>query len=173
MGKKELAAWLAGPYAEVTRHSLPVVVAPPPTAEVRSLVVRRSLPPYAVSRVMREAHEEIVETLRILAVPDGGVAFAYHALNGLVVRCREASGDREGFAPAADPRMRLAERVMALLAVDYLTRPEDYETQLAICTRCTLIAFDGAARARGVCRVHSASGIRFRDSEMPPALAKA
>ncbi len=165
-GKPELAAWLGGPYRDVTRHAregLDLAGRRPPEAARRPIAV------YAIERVMREAHDEILVTLRTLVQPDGGVGFAFSALGGaLVSRCRDDAGD-PGWIPASPTRMRLAERVLSLVAVDYLTRPEDYESSLAVCTTCRIVAFDATARARGLCRVHAGSGIRFngRDSEPP------
>lgn len=155
-GKKELAAWLSGPYADVTRHARERI-------SLANLTNPRTITPHVVNRVMREAHQEVVETLRTLSEPEGGVTFTFDALDSFVVRCEDADGV-EGFVPTATPRMRLADRVLSLIAVDYLARPEDYEERLAVCTRCAIIGFDAAARARGVCRVHSASGIRFKSS---------
>ena len=170
-GKPELAAWLGGPYRNVTRFarealdvestgkvSLPGLPGASPCA--------RKLAPYAIERVMRESHAEVTSTLRTLAEPDGGVSFAFHALGGVLVsRCKDECGDF-GWIPVAPTRMRLADRVLSLLAVDYLARPESYEEALAICSTCRVIAFDGAARARSLCRVHAGSGIRFKEASL-------
>ena len=172
-GKQELGAWLAGPYADVTQRARvsdfpPASVAPP--SSMRSS--GRELPPYAVSRVMREAHDEAIEVLRELAVPEGGVSFAFGAVDTLVEHTFDGSTENEAsWVPRAPSRMRLADRLLSLLAVDYLSRPEDYEAKLFICSRCTLVGFDAAARARGLCRVHSVSGVRFKSDVAPPATA--
>ena len=169
-GKKELGAWLAGPYADVTGRGR--VSDLPPSAPPSTLAPRssRELAPYAVSRVMREAHEEAIEVLRQLAEPEGGVSFAFGAVDTLVEHTYDGSIDNEAcWVPRAPSRMRLADRLLSLLAVDYLSRPEDYESKLFICSRCTLVGFDAAARARGLCRVHSVSGIRFK-SDVAPAM---
>jgi hypothetical protein len=174
-GKRELGAWLAGPYADVTQ---PARISDfPPTSDAGAARPpasasgsRRELAPYAVSRVMREAHDEAIEVLRQLAEPEGGVAFAFGAVDTLVEHTFDGSTEHEAsWVPLAPTRMRLADRVLSLLAVDYLSRPEDYESALFICGRCTLVGFDAAARARGLCRVHSVSGIRFK-SDAPPAM---
>jgi hypothetical protein len=168
-GKKELGAWLAGPYADVTRRSPTPSELPPASVGPRST---RELAPYAVCRVMREAHDEAVEVLRELAErrdQDGrGVSFAFGAVDTLVEHTFDGSLDSvASWVPLAPARMRLADRLLSLLAVDYLSRPEDYESQLFVCSRCTLVGFDAAARARGVCRVHSVSGIRFKSDAAP------
>jgi hypothetical protein len=165
-GKPELAAWLGGPYRNVTRfarEALDVESTAPSLAAGPSPVARK-LAPHAIERVMRESHVEVTGTLRTLAEPDGGVSFAFHALGGVLVsRCRDDRGDF-GWIPVAPMRMRLADRVLSLIAVDYLARPESYEEALAICSTCKVIAFDGAARARSLCRVHAGSGIRFKEA---------
>jgi hypothetical protein len=120
---------------------------------------------------MREAHDEAIEVLRQLAEPEGGVSFAFGAVDSLVEHTFDGSTEHEAsWVPLAPSRMRLADRLLSLLAVDYLTRPEDYESKLFICSRCTLVGFDAAARARGLCRVHAVSGIRFK-SDAPPSMA--
>jgi hypothetical protein len=165
-GKPELAAWLAGPYRDVTRYAREAL----DLAATRTVVARRSIAPYAIDRVMREAHDEVLAVLRTLAQPDGGIAFAFSALGGsLVGRCRDDAGD-PGWIPVSPTRMRLADRVLSLVAVDYLTRPEEYESALAVCATCRVVAFDSAARARSLCRVHAGSGIRFNGRPSEPAV---
>jgi len=164
-GKRELAAWLSGPYRDVTRFAREGL----DLSARREASGRRKISPYAIERVMKESHEEILATLRSLALPDGGVSFAFAALGGaLVTRCVDDEGEI-GWVPVSPMRMRLADRVLSLVAVDYLARPEDYEEALAICSTCHVVAFDGAARGRSLCRVHSGSGIRFKErpSEIP------
>jgi hypothetical protein len=168
-GKKELGAWLSGPYADVARRS-PRYSEPPPSSALGPRPGGREIAPYAVSRVMREAQDEVVEVLRQLAQPEGGVSWVFGAVDRLVEHTFDGGIETVAqWVPVAPSRMRLADRVLSLVAVDYLSRPEDYESLLFVCSRCTLVGFDAAARARGVCRVHAVSGIRFRDSSMPPA----
>lgn len=163
-GKPELAAWLAGPYRDVTRFAREAL----DLAARRTAGERRSIPPTTIDRIMKDAHEEIITTMRALAQPDGGVGFAFSALGGtLVVRCRDDDHDT-GWIPVSPTRMRLADRVLSLVAVDYLARPEAYESELAICGICKVVAFDAAARARGLCRVHAGSGIRFNGRPSEP-----
>ena len=57
--------------------------------------------------------------------------------------------------PVAQPRMRLTDRVLSLVAADYLLRSEDYETALFTCSACGLTAFDAARAQLGVCRAHA------------------
>ncbi len=47
---------------------------------------------------------------------------------------------------AARPRLTLVDRVLSLIAVDAITRPEDFEHSLFVCDRCHQPVFDVAAR---------------------------
>ena len=118
-GKPELAAWLGGPYRNVTRFAREAldVESTDKLAASGASPSARKLAPYAIERVMRESHAEVTSTLRMLAEPDGGVSFAFHALGGVLVsRCKDECGDF-GWIPVAPTRMRLADRVLSLLAV--------------------------------------------------------
>ena len=42
------------------------------------------------------------------------------------------------------------------IAVDYLVRPGDYESELSVCPTCSHVAFDAASRKRGFCPLHAA-----------------
>lgn len=158
-GKRELAAWLAGPYRKVTRYAREGL----DLAAARTAERRRKISPQALERVMREAQAEVLGTLRDLAEPDGEMKFAFAALGGaLVTRAIDGHGDI-GWVPVSPMRMRLPERILSLIAVDFLVRPSAYEEELAICSRCSAVMFHRASRARGLCRVHSASGVHARD----------
>ncbi|HEY6460430.1 MAG TPA: hypothetical protein VIY73_09770, partial [Polyangiaceae bacterium] len=92
--------------------------------------------------------------------PADGVGFGYSALAaGHVYRCQDAEG-APGWVPVAQPRMRLADRVLSLVAADYLLRSEDYETALYTCSACGLTEFDASRAPVGVCRAHARSDVR-------------
>jgi hypothetical protein len=55
--------------------------------------------------------------------------------------------------PTSDAR-RLADRVLSLVAADYLARPTDYDTDLSVCMTCKTVEFDAVSRARGICHRH-------------------
>lgn len=54
------------------------------------------------------------------------VAFTYAAMHdGRIERCCDATG-RPGWLPIDRPNMRLTERVLSLVAVDYLAHPAEW-----------------------------------------------
>jgi hypothetical protein len=46
-----------------------------------------------------------------------------------------------GWAPVDVPAIRLKDRVLALFAADFLSRPEAFVAELHVCTRCESISF--------------------------------
>lgn len=148
-GKPELAMWLAGPYSLLTRHlqkeQLPGVMGG--TSLLNEIDVR------LVDRILRAARTDVHETLAQICA-DQSSSFVLRALiSGSVARCEDGCGE-PAWAPVGGTR-RLADRVLSLFAVDYLVRPGDYETDLAICPRCSYVAFDAVARRRGFCSDHA------------------
>jgi len=116
----------------------------------------------AVEQLMVLAHRECLNVLRSMIDPEQGTSFAFKLVTlELLMRCEDTQAN-SGWLPIAKSNMRLADRVQSLIAVDFLTRPEDYEAQLAICSRCGTIEFDAMARARGLCRRHSNNAHRPR-----------
>jgi hypothetical protein len=165
-GKSELAAWLLGPYARATtfvrRAGFDRFVDDSRTAQARVVC------PSSLASVMIDARCEVIATIASLERPEEGVTFAFSAINhALITRCRDELGDA-GWAPFPPERLRLADRLLGLVAVDYLARPLDYEDTFAVCTTCGAVAFDATARARGLCRSHSVSGIRFNEHDTAP-----
>lgn len=149
-GKPELAMWLSGPYALLTRHApkkddAPTIAGGAPL--IKGIDVR------LVDRIIRAARTEVYEALAQVCA-DQSSSFVLRALiSGVVFRCED--GYREpAWAPAAGTT-RLADRVLSLFAVDYLVRPGDYESELAICPTCAHVAFDALARKRGYCALHT------------------
>ena len=140
----DLAEWLKGPYRRATT----------PAAAMLS----RAPTPFAVSRGSLDVHvdvltlqarEEALEVLRHLkgdgvaneSRPDTSITF--EALNrGFIVECRDGAGTR-GHVPVDAPGMKLYERVLSLIAVDYIARPHDFEERLTLCARCEMPYFEG------------------------------
>lgn len=164
-GKAELAMWLMGPYAQLTRHV--AGVARGSGEYVRHAPMLREIDARMVERVVRSAREEVLEVLARAGDADGGAAFAFAMLAaGFVARCEDKT-QRPGWVPTADAR-RLADRVLSLFAADYLTRPGDYETELSICGHCKTVEFDGVSRMRGICPRHgSGLFVHKRSSTIP------
>jgi hypothetical protein len=121
-----------------------------------------------VDRVIRNARDEVMATIGRSSHADGSSGFAFTMLSaGYVARC-EDRGHVAGWVPTSDAR-RLADRVLSLLAADYLARPADYESCLVVCTQCSAVDFDAVARLRGICHRHT-SGMfvpRSRRSTLP------
>lgn len=105
-----LAAWLSGPYRAL-------VGAASDHAPVRSdQVVESAL----------YARAYVAGVMRGMSHVPSDVSFSYAAMHdGWIERCRDATG-RPGWLPVDRPRMRLTERVLSLVAVDYLVRPEEW-----------------------------------------------
>ncbi len=152
-GKVELARWLTGPYRRIAVGQR--ISDPPPSMAVAndtaSALDDRLVP------VLETMRADVLLVLRELMAADGRAAFMTLAFDTHLVE--RATGD-EGFLviPRARPRMTLTDRVLSLVAVDALSRPEDFEHSLFVCTRCEQPVFDVASRPRGVCRMH-VSGI--------------
>lgn len=148
-GFAELMTWLMGPYAQVSRHV--------PTSSRRGFAGAPTLRDVDVSTVeveMYEARAEVLKTLERLD-KEGATEFVGKMIAaGFVARCEDAQSVA-GWVPTSLAR-RLVDRLHALIAVDFLTRPRDYETQLSICQDCSTVGFDELARRRGRCHRHNA-----------------
>jgi hypothetical protein len=168
--KEQLAEWLRGPY-----RTHVVTLARSRTRRMGAA----SVVPGALTKLLAQTRLEVSLNLLRTRDPEDGVSFGYSALAaGLVYRAQDAMGAM-GWVPVAQPRMRLTDRVLSLVAADYLLRGDEYETSLFTCSACGLTAFDAGRADLGVCRAHaqrSASDIRELGStstldDMPPSLA--
>jgi hypothetical protein len=174
-GKAELAMWLMGVYGPLTqyhwtyarRRSGQVAVARP-TTQVSAIDA------CTVQRIIHETRAEVMATLERARGPEGGASFAFSMMSaGFVVRCEDAHG-RLGWLPTTSAR-RLTDRVLSLFAVDYLTRPADYETALTSCG-CGVIAFAPASCSHDAGSYRSAKATlapRRRMSTLPYAMVGA
>lgn len=155
-GKAQLAMWLMGPYGQLTQYVSPF--SRRRTGEfARSAPLLREIDARMVERVIKTAYDEVVGTLQRTSDAEGGATFAFTMIaSGFVARC-EDRGRIAGWVPTTEAR-RLADRVLSLLATDYLARPEDYESSLSVCSQCKTVEFDAIARSRGICHRH-ASGL--------------
>lgn len=121
-GKVELARWLAGPYANLLRHTESLE---PETSGIVQIPRIRPLDEQAVQRLVWRAHVEVMETLQNVKTPSEGQTFTLAMISlGKVARFRDATGAL-GWLPTPRAK-RLAERVLSLVAADYLVRPADY-----------------------------------------------
>jgi hypothetical protein len=143
--KHTLAEWLRGPY-----RSHVVALSPMRTRKVDSSGLLRGM----LERLMVNARQQVTEALLAARDPGEGVAFGYSALAaGHVYRSRDVEGI-EGWVPVSHPRMRLVDRVMSLVAADYLLRSEDYESALFACVRCVNLVFDSSRAEGRTCAAH-------------------
>lgn len=158
-GKRELAAWLAGPYRAVTAVAA-ADLAHADRARAAAARTERARAAGAVETdrvvdLLERATREGRATLASLCDPDLGVAFAYEALEaGHVHRCVDEAG-ATGWCPVDLPRLTLRERVASLVAADYLVRAEDYERRLFLCEECGAVRFDAEAVALRLCPEHA------------------
>lgn len=150
--KSELLAWLAGPYASLTRHARREDSTP--TWPIPSLL---DVDHRLVRRMLDAARAEVLDALARIAKDDAGPFVLRMLIGGFIARCRDANGE-PSWAPTG-AAVRLADRVMSLFAVDYLARPEDYEAALGICSLCSEVLFDEVVRRRGVCDQHVESSL--------------
>jgi hypothetical protein len=154
--KREVAAWLAMPYAELTAFA-----EGDEDFEIDDSSTFRRLPkkvaPARLDEVLRAAKEETLATLILAAPPGSDVRFTTRAMAaGHVVRTRDAVG-RGGWAPVDAPGMLLVDRILSLASVDYLMRPADYLGRLSVCGICQAVSFDAQVRERGHCPKHRRS----------------
>jgi hypothetical protein len=160
--KQLLADWLRGPYR---RHV--VAIARAYTTRVEATTVMAG----ALEKLLVQTRQQLIVTLERARSPEDGVGFAFTALaSNYVYRCQDVTG-AQGWVPVAHPRMRLFDRVTSLIAADYLLNGDVYEEQLFTCAACGLVAFDAAAKERGVCCEHTRSDIR--ELVLPPPVAEA
>lgn len=111
--KRALSAWLGGQYLTlVTLVDEDAKRAPVRAGEVTEM------PAFARAYVLA--------TMRGIARSPSEVGFTIAAMHdGWIERCCDGAG-RPGWLPVDRPNMRLSERVLSLVAVDYLVRPRDW-----------------------------------------------
>lgn len=136
-GKRELARWLAGPYAraiEATREP----AAARSTARATS---RRSISDETIHELVAQSHARVAAALRSIGMWRDNPRFARLMVDGGVVVGVIDAASAIGYAPVASPEMRLVDRVTSLFVADFLTRPADYAS-FQVCDVCAGAAFD-------------------------------
>jgi hypothetical protein len=119
-GKRELAEWLTNHYAKAM-----CLDEDPAPSERRPT---RSVDPAALQWLTRAARIEVIRCAEDLLEHGEGAPFLSRLLvHGYVVPVRDAAG-AEGFVPTTKPAMTFADRVLSLLAADFLTSPHEYES---------------------------------------------
>ncbi len=133
-GRRELGAWLVGPYRAAARHA-----AARASGGSGQVVVSDS----GVERVLLRTRERLIDLLSGGTQEWSAAAFARHAVDaGLVLGVTDVYGAL-GYAPAEVAGMRLYDRVASLFVADYLTRPRDYDG-MTMCEECAEITFPWA-----------------------------
>lgn len=145
--RKDLARWLAGPYATAiapTRAPL----TPPPSSRVATTRggVVRPLEEQTIAQLLASAHAGLLDTLRgaWTACHEGSLSTTMIDL-GLVTSVMDDEFGI-GYAPVDFPRLRLVDRVTALFVADFLTRPSDYAA-FSVCGDCNEVTLDWFAHS--------------------------
>jgi hypothetical protein len=136
--ERELRGWLAGAY----RRAL---------GDEETNVNNVELEARALGRAdVLHAHQRLVEFIE-----DCRFLLAAERIVGLVddgwVRPVSDARGGSGFVAIDRPGASLSNRLIALVAADYLTRPRDYMDHLVSCPECEIFLFDWDAKAH-VCR---------------------
>ncbi|MBX3192949.1 MAG: hypothetical protein KF819_38545 [Labilithrix sp.] len=140
-GRRELARWLAGPYATAVAATRPLAM--PVSLIPRPIVTRtpRSVSEASVVELVAEAHARLMRTLRTAHDWRTNGELAREMVDAGLVAGVMDDGSAIGYAPINGHRMRLVERVASLFIADYLTRAGDYAT-FEICDECASATFD-------------------------------
>lgn len=167
-GKKELVTWLTGSYHQISilrcsADELAFADVVPHTPRPSLRANTQSVPPEDVEKTLQAARAEVLAVLERFASSDGAAeTFMWRVKSrGGLTRVEDEDG-MVGLVPNEQPSQRLAERVLSLVAADYIARPLDYEERVAVCHACGNVSFEPGARAACDCGEHRGSGIRPR-----------
>lgn len=140
-GRRELAQWLIGPYAQATAATRGVR-STCSIADGGAAPRGRNLDEASITKLMTSARGELLEFLRSSwSWSNDAVSVRSSVEKGLVAGLCDERSDL-GFGPLDNVGMGLVDRVRSLFIADYLTRSEDYET-FAVCEDCEVATFDG------------------------------
>jgi hypothetical protein len=158
LSKRALAEWLWGPYRALVALG-PAVYCASEDAP-RSWPYRAPVRADEIATLGHESRRSLLGVLRGMTALDADISFTFAAIHkGWVARSRDVAG-RVGWVPVDRPKMRLTERLISLVAVDYLVRPAEMQGTLTVCDQCDGVQFDAVGRVRGACRAHRASMAR-------------
>ncbi len=163
--KRDLAAWLAGPYMAaaslVDVTVAPAIEDPPPSMRPPAMGL---LDDENIAMLLDPAWQAAVTCIERLAAGDPDVLLEEAILRGSLVEALTVRGELM-FVPLHRARLRLAVRVRSLLIADCMFRPQDYESAVAGCSVCGVILLGTGARERGLCGEHGRrSGIVPKES---------
>ena len=155
-GRRDLARWLVGPYAQAVAATRTL-----PGSGVRAAVVRCAIDEDTIEGLLAATHAEIIEMLRgIWSWKNDAAAARARVGEGLVAGIVDEAFEL-GFAPVDNVRMRLVERVRSLFVADYLTCPSDYAA-FAVCDDCDGATFDSGLHHEDCMRPRSQTVLRHR-----------
>jgi hypothetical protein len=118
-GKKgDLVAWLSGPYRLLIQRAGDTTA-----AEAARIGAVKRLDEVSIRSLLAAVREEVVSTVADRSKRKRFAAAMVQV--GYVVRCVDQR-TQVGWIPRARPNMRLADRVLSLVAVDYLIRHDDH-----------------------------------------------
>ncbi len=148
-GKVELARWLVGPYRRLAVRDERASDPPPSTGDPSG---------DRVAGILDRMRMDVMLVMHELMSAEGRSAFEMMAFDSELV-----SRTPEGVTVALTrPRMTLTDRVLSLVAIDLIERPEDFEHSLFVCDRCRQPVFDVAARPLSICRIHVSGVVATR-----------
>ena len=152
-GKPELAQWLTNAYRWPTSFAKPREIGIPPSSRRMPIQVDK------LEELLAETRSEVHAAFtRVAETTD--ISFSYAAIHGgFIERCQDAEGAK-GWVPVDRQGMRLSERAISLIAVDYLVRPADYLGLISVCEECGRVSFDALCRVRRACHRHRESQSR-------------
>lgn len=122
-GKAQLGVWLMGPYATLTR--LTSVEGPCVAVPARIPEVLPDLDEATIRRLIANARLTVTETVADIRYARTGASFALNTFSKGFVAAFEDRRGGVGWLPT-NHASTLTERVLSLVAADYLTRPADY-----------------------------------------------
>ena len=122
-GKEQLGAWLMGPYATLTR--LTSIEAPCVAVPTSVPTVLPDLDEPTIRRLIANARLTVTETIADVRHARAGASFSLNMFSKGFVAAFEDGQRAVGWLPT-NHASTLTDRVLSLVAADYLTRPEDY-----------------------------------------------
>ena len=155
-GRRELARWLVGPYAQAAGATRSLR-----GSGMRRAVTHRPLDEETIGALLVGVRTEILAVLRDAWKWPSEPGFARARVGeGLVAGIVDETSDF-GYAPVDRTGMRLVDRVRSLFVADYLTRPGDYAA-FAVCEDCEGATFDGGLYHVGCAKPRGRTVLRRR-----------
>jgi hypothetical protein len=148
-GRRELAAWLVGPYREATFD--------------RGLRAKRASASGSQPTIEAVTDGTIADLLRatrwrVFALLEDAARGDLRFVEDLAAAGWVAKHPELGWVAVDVRGGALRQRVLSLFAADYLLRAADYRHKLCACSRCETVVFDERSKRLGHCGPGSAHG---------------